>query len=45
MHLFRTTAAAAPRPERFVPYMSAVTKGLIQAPKSGHNIESDIFGA
>lgn len=35
---------AAPRPERFVPYMSAVTKGLIQAPISGRNIESDIFG-
>jgi len=37
--------AAAPRPERFVPYMSVVTEGLIHSQKGGRNIESGIFGA
>jgi hypothetical protein len=37
--------AAAPRPERIVPYMAAMTEGLIHARNSGRNIESDIFGA
>jgi hypothetical protein len=37
--------AAAPRPERFIPYLAAMTEGLIHARQSGRNIESDFFGA
>jgi hypothetical protein len=35
---------AAPRPERLIPYMDAVTEGLIRAKLGGRSIESDFFG-